>query len=79
MIDDDDVFKAAVLLPSGGRGVIGAIVSLASLAIVIALAFAACENKKECAQRKCPTAGQTPMLIKGECICFETAKKGESR
>ena len=47
--------------------------------IVIALAFAACENEKECAQRKCPTAGQTPMLIKGECICFETAKKGESR
>lgn len=73
MIDDDDVFAAAVLTPSGGSGPVGCVVSLACLLFVIALAVIASQNKDECSKRKCE-AGSKPMLLKGECLCVAQAK-----
>lgn len=73
MIDDDDVFAAAVLTPSGGAGPFGCIFSVVCLAIVIALAVVASQNKDECSKRKCE-AGSKPMLLKGECLCVAQAK-----
>jgi hypothetical protein len=73
MIDDDDVFAALVFLPSGGRGPLGLLVGLASLAIIIGLMIAASSNNDECGRMSCPE-GQKPRLMKNECLCVQPAK-----
>lgn len=68
MIDDDDVRDAA-FATSGLTGW-GA---LFGLLLVIALAYVACENEKECETKSCPD-GQHAKLIKHECLCVSEAK-----
>lgn len=66
MVDDDDVLLAAVMLPGGGRGPVGFIVGLASLIVVIALSYAACENNEECEKRQCPSGQHEPAKPAGK-------------
>lgn len=63
MIDDDDVAIAAALW--NPTGPVSAIIGLA---VVVALAWAACSNDAECAKRSCPH-GLAPRLLDHECVC----------
>jgi len=62
MIDDDDV----TLWVLGGPG------GIFGLLIFIFMMYAACENTKECSQKKCDHG--SPVLMKHECLCVEKAK-----
>jgi hypothetical protein len=67
MIDDDDVdFAILASNPTTGFGLVIVI------AVVAVLAYMAHTNKVECSARHCDTGH--PALIKGECLCAETAR-----
>jgi len=73
MIDDDDVRDFALL--SNPQTKLGAILTLI---VLVVLAVIASMNDDECAQRTCP-AGQTPKLMKHECLCVTIAKEPGAR
>ena len=68
MIDDDDVTETALLWPEGG-GVIGAVVGLL---VIGTLAYFACQNKAECADKHCDHG--VPRLLDHKCLCVEEVK-----
>lgn len=69
MLDDDDV-RDFVLL-SNPRTLFGWAILLA---LLVALVLVVSANEDECAKRSCPT-GQTPRLMKHECVCITVAKE----
>jgi hypothetical protein len=63
MIDNDDVEFAILAWPAVGPW------SLALGIVVIGfMAFVACENEEECAQRECGKDTKA-MIVNNECVC----------
>lgn len=64
MIDNDDATWVAIIWPAGGW-----VCSVLGLIVVIALAFIAHDNRKQCEARACSHG--TPKLIDHECLCVD--------
>ncbi len=69
MIDDDDVLVGMVLAPEKESHMFWQILWLIAFALILIFAFI---NTSECEAKKCNTG--KPMLLKGECVCVESAK-----
>ena len=72
MIDDDDVGYAALAL-SDIKGPFGFLIAVVCVSL---LAYAACENEKECAAKTCPS-GQSAQLLDHKCLCVTEPSKGD--
>lgn len=65
MIDDDDVWFAALAWPYGRLAVLG-------LIVVAFFALVAWQNSKDCERQRCDHG--KPMVVDGKCVCIEAAR-----